>query len=580
MAKPADTDWGRLGRLVPYLRQDMFLWGVAMASAPVSAALVVLQPWLLKYAIDETIIPGDMEGLRVAAGAYLASVVVGFLAQSTYTLTLSYAAMKTIGRLRRAVYAHTLSRAQVLFDRVPTGRLLTRTTSDVDALGETLSAGAITIVLDVLSVGGILVAMAVLDLRLTMLLALIAPPLAIALELIRRTLRRLYLRVRTTLASLNAYLAERLSGVRVVQLYGDEARSVTEFDSRLYAYRDATIRTNVWDALLYAVVDGLSSITMAMMLWYAASGWFDGVITAGLLAAFIDYIGKLFTPIREFSAKLAVIQRASSALEKIFGLLDNPSAITPGTLDPGDRFDSLELRDVSFAYGDGPDVLRGVSISVQPGEVVALVGRTGSGKTTIGKLLIRAYDGYTGSILLNGVELRDARLDRVRQLVGMVHQDVQVYPADVRFNLSLGHALPDATLTAAAKAAHAEQAIDRLGGLDATIGHNGRNLSVGEAQLLSFARTLAHDPPFVILDEATASVDSLTEAKIQHATDHLLQHKTVLVIAHRLSTITHSDRIVVMGGGEVLEQGSHSELLQQAGAYAELFNAQFDDEAA
>jgi ATP-binding cassette subfamily B protein len=578
---PPDTDWGRFRRTLPYLRGDVLLWTVAAAAAPVSAALVVMQPWLLKHAIDDYIVPGDLDGLTSVALAFLGAVLISFIAEATYTLALSYAAMRTIRRIRAAVFHHTLTRAQTFFDRVPTGRLLTRATSDVDALGETLTAGAITIVLDVLKVFGILVAMVGLDARLTALLLLVGPPLGIAVELIRRVLRRLYLEVRTSLASLNAYLAERLTGVRIVQLYTDEERTLREFDRRLFSYRDATIRTNIWDALLYAIVDGLSSITMALMLWYGANGWLDSVATAGLLAAFIDYIGKLFTPIREFSSKLAVIQRASSALEKIYGLLDTDLAIVSGNEEPGVSFESLELRDVSFGYAeDGPDALQGLSLTVRPGEVVALVGRTGSGKSTVGKLLVRAYDGYRGSIKLNGVELRDARLESARRLVGMVHQDVQIYPGDVRFNLNLGHPIPDVELTSAAESAHAMRAIDRLGGLDGAIRHRGGNVSVGEAQLLSFARTLAHDPPFIILDEATASVDTLTEAAIQKATEHILASKTVLVIAHRLSTVINADRIVVLDGGQILEQGSHAELLELKGAYAALFHAQFDDEEA
>jgi len=583
MSTPPPTsgsDWGRLRRTLPYLRPDAALYVVAVLCAPASALLTVAQPYLLKVAIDEHIVPKQLDGLATAALTYLGAVLIAFLMESLYTLTLSYAAMRTITRIRQHVYRHTLGLAQSFWDREPTGKLLTRTTSDVEALGETLTAGAITIVLDVMLVIGILTAMVSLDPKLTAMMLLIAPFLAVAIEGIRRVLRRLYLTVRTTIASLNAFVAERLTGLEVVQLYSDEERVLAGFRERNHAYRDATIRTNVWDAALYAIVDGLSSVTMALMLWYTASDWFDSAVTAGLLAAFLDYVAKLFTPIREFSAKLAVIQRANSALEKIFSVLDHDERVQSGPVDLADVQGTLEVRDLRFAYGDGPDVLKGIDLDLRHGEVVALVGRTGSGKTTIGKLLIRMYDGYRGRIALDGHELSELSTDTVRRAVGMVHQDVQLYPGTVRFNLALGADLSDAQLREAIELANATAVVERLGGLDGRIEHKGGNVSVGEAQLLAFARTMAHDAPVVILDEATASVDTLTEARIQAATEALLARKTVLVIAHRLSTVVGADRILVLDHGEVIERGPHRELMEGHGPYRELFDSQFATSAA
>lgn len=569
------TDGQRLRRLGPYLRGDGLLYTVALLCAPASALLTVAQPWLLKVVIDQHIVPRQLEGLSQAALLYLGAVIISFAMEATYTATLSYAAMRTITRLRLAVYEHTLGLAQSFWDREPTGKILTRSTSDIEALGETLTAGAITIVLDVMLVIGIVSAMLWLDPWLTACLLVVSPFLAVAIEGIRRILRRLYLEVRTTIASLNAFMTERLTGIDVVQLYADEARTQEIFDRRNHAYRDATVRTNVWDALLYAIVDGLSSVTMALMLWYGASDAFGDAVTAGLLAAFIDYVSKLFQPIREFSAKLAVIQRANSALEKIFGLLDHHETIPDGDVAVPDAAGRIALHGVHFAYGDGPDVLHGVDLRLDPGEVVAVVGRTGSGKTTIGKLLLRAYSGYRGQITLDGHDLDTVRRADVRRTVGMVHQDVQLFPGTVRDNLRLGADLTDEALAEALRLTASTDVVERLGGLDGRVAHGGRNLSVGEAQLLSFARTMAHDAPVVILDEATASVDTLTEQRIQLATNALLKHKTVLVIAHRLSTVVGADRILVMDAGRVIERGSHSELLQAGGAYADLFASQF-----
>lgn len=575
---PAPGDLRLMAKAIPYLRPDAALYGIAFLLAPVSAMLVIVQPWLLKRAIDEAIIPGDAAVLTSIALTYLGAVLVAFVAEGGYTLAISYAATRSITRLRDDVFRHTLSLSQSFFDREPTGRLLTRATSDVEALGETLSAGAFTIVLDVLLVSGILVAMASMDLGLTAALVLIAPPLALIVELIRRRLRRLYQAVRTNLARLNAYAAERIAGVEVVQLYRDEQRVMEQYDQRLYRYRDATIGTNIWDSMLYAIVDGLTSITMALILWYGSQPWLDSVVTAGLLAAFIEYVGRLFTPIRELSAKLAILQRAASALEKIFGLLDHSEHITVGTRRLPAEAGAVRMRELSFAYGEGPDVLTNVDLTIEPGEVVALVGRTGSGKTTLGRVLMRFYDGYQGSIELDGVELRDVRQADLRRRISVVQQDVVLFPGDVRFNLSLGRDVADARLEQAIALAQSTDLVERLGGLDGRIEHGGRNVSVGEAQLLSFARTLATDAPMVILDEATASVDTLTEARIQQATQAILEQRTVLVVAHRLSTIVGADRIVVLDAGQVLESGTHAELLARDGAYAALFHSQFDEE--
>lgn len=578
MGSDAPSTTSLIARLGPYVRQDLGFYVVAFLAAPLSTGLVVVQPWLIKRAIDGPIQSGDVRGVVQVAFWYLGAVLIGFVAEAIYTLALSYGAMRTISRVRRDVFAHTLSLARSYFDRVPTGRLLTRVTSDVEALGETLTAGAITIVLDVLLVLGILAAMFALDARLTLLMLLASPLLALLLDGIRRILRRLYLEVRTTLSTLNAYLAERITGLAVVQLYRDEARTLAAFDERLGAYRSATIRTNVWDALLYAIVDGLASIAAALMLWYGSGGLFGEIATAGLLAAFIEYVGRLFDPIKEFSQKLAVIQRAAAALEKIFDLLDEREQVHVGERTLGDTPGAVVLEDVRFAYGSGPPVLAGISLTLDPGSTVALVGRTGSGKTTVGKLLTRAYQGYTGSIRLDGVELSDLDRESVQRRIGVVQQDVQLFPGTVRFNLTLGRPIDDAALGEAIALAQAGPTVERLGGLDGRIAHDGANVSVGEGQLLSFARTLACDTPVVILDEATASVDSLTELRIQRATEAVLARRTVLVIAHRLSTIVGADEILVLDHGAVLERGTHAALMRARGVYAELFEAQFREQ--
>ena len=565
----------KLGAIWPFLRPDLPWYGLAMVAAPITAGLAIGQPWLLKAAIDRGVTADDPDQLVWYAACYLAVGVGAFLVEGAYTLTIALGATSTINHLRDGVYAHALSLSPAFHDHEPTGRLLTRVTSDVEALGETLTGGAFTIVLDVLVVVSVIAAMLALDPTLTAILGLVGPPLAIAIEAIRRRLRVLFLAVRTHLAEMIAFVTERISGIEVVQLYTDEARSEALYDQRLQQYRRTTVTTNVWDALLYAMVDGVTAITMALMLWYATSPWFDGIATAGLLAAFVDYIGRLFTPVRELSGKLANLQRAASAIDKISGLLLCDDRVAYGNRTLPKEAGPVHLRDLRFAYGDGPDVLCGVSLSIRPGEVVAVVGRTGSGKTTIGKVLTRLYDGYRGEIEIDGVPLHEIDHGALRQRVAVVQQDVVLFPGTVRFNLTLGAPIEDARLLEALSLAQADAVVARLGGLDGEVAHAGRNLSVGEAQLLSFARVLARDAPLVILDEATASVDSLTEARIQAATGALFAQRTVLVVAHRLSTITDADRIVLLDAGAVVEVGSHDELMQANGPYAELFRAQF-----
>jgi ATP-binding cassette subfamily B protein len=550
-----------------FLRPDRWGYVLAVLCAPAAALLSVVQPLLLREAIDGPIASNDPAGLQRVALWYLAAVVGSFVFQAGYTVIISYTSLRTITRLRRTVYAHALGLSQRVFDREPAGRLMTRVTSDVEALGETLTAGAVTIVVDVVLVIGIITAMFIAEWRLTLLILLFAPVLAVFVEAVRRVLRRLFAEVQTALAELNAFTAERLGGLEVLQLYRAEAQTLERYGVLLDRYRDGAVRTNVWDALLYAVMDATRSVVMAVLLWYGAAWLPEGALTAGLLAAFLDYVARLFNPIQEFSAKVAILQRASSALEKIFSLLDLDDRITPGQ-PVAAPLESLRLRGASFAYGDGPDVLRSVDLDVPPGQVLAVVGRTGSGKSTLGRVLMRQYDGYRGSVTLGGYELRDLDPSVVRRAVGTVRQDTQLFPGDVRFNLTLGHPVDDARVLEVVERAQATSVVRRLGGLDGVIEHKGNNLSVGEAQLLAFARTLLYDPKIVVLDEATASIDSLTEERLQRATEALLAGRTVVVIAHRLSTIAGADQILVLEAGQVVERGTHASLLAADGRYA------------
>jgi ATP-binding cassette subfamily B protein len=566
-------------RLWEYIRPHRARFWAAMLCLPLTSAFSLAQPYLLKVAIDHYIAAGDRGGLQRTALLYGLAMVAefGLLYLQYYLMML--VAQRSLAALRVDLIARLQSLPAQFFDRNPVGRLVTRLTTDVDVINEMFAAGALTILMDVATLLGIITIMMMIDWHLALVTLAVVPVVVIAINYFRVKARRSYRQIRDRLARINAYLQEALAGMTVIQLFARERASQQRFDRFNEEFRDANHAANIYEAALFSIIEAISSIAIAVILWYGGYGIVGGALAFGTLVAFIEYMQRFFVPIRDFSTKYAVMQSAMSSAERIFELLDQPAPIaSPATpRQPAAVRGRIEFEHVWFAYVGEDWVLHDVSFTVEPGEDVALVGPTGSGKTTIIKLLNRTYDVARGRVLVDGVDVRDWDLAALRRHIGVVLQDVFLFTGTVASNLTLDRAdVTRETAIAAAQAVHADPFIRRLPrAYDQPVRERGNNLSVGQRQLLSFARALAYAPTVLVLDEATSSVDSETELLIQDALRRLMAGRTSLVIAHRLSTIEDADRILVLHGGELRESGSHAELLQHRGLYYRLYQLQY-----
>jgi ATP-binding cassette subfamily B protein len=564
--------------IVPYKR--LFL--LAMLLLPLQQAFGLAQPYLMKIGIDQYIANRDLWGLQNVGLLFLAALVgETAIVFFHYYLTM-LVAQRCLADLRVAVFSHVQKLPMSYFDRNPVGRLVTRMTTDVDVLQEMFSSGVMTLISDFVMVLWIVAIMFYLDVELALVSLALIPPMAIAINFFRGKARRTYRLIRERLARINAYLGEAISGMTVIQLFAREGRSFREFDDLNSAHRDAYHMSNLYEASLYSMVEAAGSVSVALLLWYGGGAALHGAIGIGTLVAFKEYLHRFFVPLRDFSQKYAVMQSAMASAERIFQLLDTPVLIESpqNAVVPKPFRGEVVFDNVWFHYKPGDPVLKGVSFKIAPGEKIAVVGATGSGKTTTIKLLNRFYDIQQGSIKVSGVDVRDWDLQALRRHIGVVLQDVFLFSGDVRANLALGdRAVPLARVEAAARSANAEPFIRRLpDGFNAQVRERGSNFSAGQRQLLSLARVLVFEPEILVMDEATSSVDTETEALIQDALENVMQRRTCVVIAHRLSTIRNADRIIVLHHGEVREMGSHAELMARGGIYHRLYQLQYERE--
>jgi ATP-binding cassette subfamily B protein len=577
---------GRLmRRLLTYLRP--YRKNVVLATAAIigHSALELIPPVLVKIVIDKYIPAGDLSGLGVIAAMYLATLVGSFVLDYTQTWLLQLTGQRIMFDLRMQIYEHLQRLDLKFYDRNPVGRLMTRVTTDVDVLNDLFTSGVVSVFGDLFTLLGIMAMMVWIDWRLAVVAFAVLPLIWLVTQWFRRNVRETYREVRTWIARINAYLQERITGMATVQLFRREARDFAEFDRIDHAYRDANVQSIFYYAVFYPAIELISALAAGLIIWFGGGWVISGALTLGSLVASLQYSSRFFRPIQDMSEKFNVLQGAMASSERIFALLDTRVEIVSGVgsesriPNPESRKGRIAFENVTFWYVEGEPVLRNVSFTVEPGQRAAIVGATGAGKTTIVSLLLRFYDVQEGRITIDGVDIRDMPLHDLRSMFGLVLQDVHLFSGTIGGNVRLGHEhIDDAAVRRAIEAVHADVFVDKLPlGLETPVAERGATLSVGQKQLLSFARALAFNPPILVLDEATSSVDTETELLIRGALKVVMRGRTTIAIAHRLSTIQDMDRIIVLHKGELRESGSHQQLLAQRGIYHRLYQLQFKD---
>jgi ATP-binding cassette, subfamily B, multidrug efflux pump len=575
-------------RLLVYLRPYRTYASCALVAIIANSVLQLAQPYLMKLAIDRFIPSRDIDGVNRIAIAYLGVIVGGFVLEFTQTWLLQTTGQRIMFDMRMEIYRHLQRLDLRFYDRNPVGRLMTRVTTDVDVINDLFTSGVVSIFGDVFTLAGIMIVMLTMNWRLALVAFAVLPLIFFVTQWFRRNVRESYRTVRRLIARINAYLQEHITGMMTVQLFRREARAYREFDAINEEHRTANVDSIFYYAVFYPAIELVSALAAALTIWFGGRWVLQGSLTLGSLVAFLLYSQRFFRPISDMSEKFNILQAAMASSERIFKLLDEPVAITSpprsGSSNRAAISGAITFDHVWFAYGTSADgepdyVLQDVSFEVAPGERVGIVGATGAGKSTIINLLLRFYDVSRGRILVDGVDVRQLPLADLRALFSLVLQDVHLFSGTIAENIRLGGDSSDEAVQRAAVAVHADAFIARLpAGYASPVAERGATLSVGQKQLLSFARALAFDPRILVLDEATSSVDTETEILIRDALHVLMSGRTTIAIAHRLSTIQDMDKILVLHKGHLRESGTHQELLSARGIYYKLYQLQYKEQ--
>ncbi len=576
-------------RLWAFVRPYHRLVWVTLLVALISVGNDLLAPYITQVAIDRYIAPTHpgalsvldrMNGTLLLALVYLLTLCLGFGLRYAQNFVLSVIGQRVMYDLRSAMFKHLQRLSLSFFDHNPVGRLMTRITNDVDSLDQLFRSGSVALVGDVLTLVGITIVMFIENWLLALIICIVFPPLALVTRYFQRVMRDTFRQIRVRLARINANVAENIAGTQVVQLFNREGRNYEHFDTLNRDYFSSSLRSLFYFAIFLPVVNLFAAIATALIVRVGGGQALSGALTLGALVAFLQYADRFFLPVRDLADEYTVLQSAMASSERIFRVLDEPILVAdPEQPRPlATVRGEVEFRDVWFAYAPGDWVLKGISFHIQPGESVAFVGATGAGKTSLISLISRFYDVQRGDVLVDGVNVKDVRQDELRRHIGAVLQDPFIFAGTIASNIRLHEQnISDERVRAAARFVNADKFIEQLpAGYDEPTLERGAGLSVGQKQLLAFARAIAFNPEILlILDEATSSVDTATEALIQDALERLMQGRTSIIIAHRLSTIRNVDRIIVLHKGRIVEEGSHEQLLTRNGYYKRLYELQY-----